>query len=119
MESSNPYRKLTAVVAACVLAIPLAACTSSTEKKIVFEVTGPPEADITFSVGTDQTQNNGAKLPWKHEATSSADPLITVVMAQNKSTGDIVCKITIDGKVAKENKASGEFAIVTCSNEPA
>jgi Mycobacterium membrane protein len=90
---------------------------AGTSHTIVFEVAGPAAADITYGVGTDQSQDNGASLPWRKEVTSKDDALlITVLLAQSKSTGDITCKITVDGKVVKENKSSGEFAVVTCSS---
>lgn len=84
-------------------------------KKIVMEVTGPKGADITYGVGGDQSQDNGAKLPWKKEITSKEAITIVSVVAQSKGTGDIACKVTIDGKMVKENKSSGQFAVVTCT----
>lgn len=103
-------------LAALALLTATAACSTATQHTVVFEVTGPPAADVTFGVGTDQAQENGVTLPWRKEQKVSADVLITVLLAQNKGSGDISCKITVDGKVVKENKSSGEFAIVTCSN---
>lgn len=85
-------------------------------KKIVLEVTGAKAADITYGLGADQSQEQGAKVPWKKELTSNEAMLIVVLVAQNKGGGEIACKITVDGKVVKENKSSGEFAVVTCSN---
>jgi hypothetical protein len=86
------------------------------EKKVVFEVTGPAKADVTFGIGTDQSQELDSALPWKKELSTKDTTVITVLLAQSKGTGEIACKITIDGKVVKENKSSGEFAVVTCSN---
>lgn len=87
--------------------------------RIVLEVTATKakDADVTYSLTTDQSQENGAKLPWKKELTSNESLLIVSVVAQSKGTsGDIACKITVNGAVVKENKSSGEYAIVTCSN---
>lgn len=116
MEFRTLYQRIIAAAAGVVLAAAMTACTSTSEKTILLEVTGPETADVTYGIGVDQTQALGSKLPWKHEATSTQDPLITVITAQSKSNGDIVCKISIDGKLVKENKSSGEFAVVTCSN---
>ncbi len=85
------------------------------KKKIVLEVAGPKSADITFGLGADQSQEQGAKLPWKKELTSGEAVIIPTVVAQSKASGKITCKITIDGKLAKENSSSGEFAVVTCT----
>lgn len=111
--------KLTAALACTLTA--LTACGSTDNptgatKKVVFEVTGPAKADVTFGIGTDQSQELDSALPWKKESTTSDTTVITVLLAQSKGAGEIACKITIDGKVVKENKSSGEFAVVTCSN---
>lgn len=86
------------------------------EKSVVFEVTGAQAADITYGIGTDQSQDLGVTVPWRKELKSKDSVLITVLTAQNKGAGEIACKITVDGKVVKENKSQGEFAVVTCSN---
>jgi hypothetical protein len=85
------------------------------EKTIVLEVTGAGAADITYGLGVDQSQEQGAKLPWRKTLTSSEALIIPTVVAQNKGAGTISCKITVDGKLEKENRSSGEFAVVTCS----
>lgn len=85
------------------------------DKTVVLEVTGAKTADITYGLGADQSQEQGAKLPWKKTLTSSEAMVIPTLLAQNKGGGTIACKITIDGKLVKENKSSGEFAVVTCT----
>lgn len=49
---------------------------------IVMEVTGPKTADITYSLGADSSQENGAKLPWKKELTSKESFLLPNIVAQ-------------------------------------
>ncbi len=88
---------------------------ASTGKKIVLEVTGAKKADITYGLNADQSQDNGAKVPWKKELTSAESLTIATVVAQNKGSGEIACKITVDGKVVKENKSKGQYAVVTCN----
>lgn len=110
--------KLIAVLA-CSLA--LAACGSTgnptgSEKKVVFEVTGPAKADVTYGIGADQSQELDSALPWMKEASSTDTTLIAVLVAQSKGDGEITCKVSVDGKVVKENKSTGQFAVVTCSN---
>lgn len=85
-------------------------------KTVVLEVTGAKSADITYGLGADQSQDQGAKVPWKKELKSSDALLIATVVAQNKGGGTIACKITVDGKVVKENKSTGQYSVVTCSN---
>lgn len=104
------------LAAAFALALMASGCSATTEHKVILEVTGPAGADVTYGIGSDQSQENGATLPWKKDLTSRNDPLMIVITAQSKATEEITCKITIDGKVAKENKSKGEFAVVTCSN---
>lgn len=84
---------------------------------IVLEVTGPAAADITYSTGADQSQDNGTKLPWRKEITADRVPFAISVVAQSKGqTGEIVCRITVDAAVKKENKSAGQFAVVTCTS---
>jgi hypothetical protein len=83
-------------------------------RKIVLEVTGAKKADITYGLDADQSQDNGARVPWKKELTSTETMTIVVVLAQNKGSGTISCKITLDGVVVKENSSKGEYAVVTC-----
>lgn len=88
---------------------------SGPKHTIKLEVSGPATADITFALTGDTSQEVGAKLPWTKELTSNADFLLPSIVAQSKGTGEIVCRITVDGKVTKENKSSGQFAVVTCT----
>jgi hypothetical protein len=91
------------------------ATAAAKSKKIVLEVTGPKSADITFGLGSDQSQDNGAALPWKKNLTSVEALIMPAVVAQSKGTGKIKCRISIDGKVVKENASTGEYAVVTCT----
>lgn len=92
--------------------------TSDDKKTIVLEVKGPKKADITYGLNSDQSQDNGAKLPWKKSMTSSEALTIATLTAQNSASGEITCTITVDGKVVKTNKSKGQFAIVTCTTDP-
>jgi hypothetical protein len=89
----------------------------SGKKTIILEVTGVKSADITYGLNADTSQANGAKVPWKKTMTSSEALTIASVSAQNKGSGTIKCKITVDGKVVKENQSEGEYSIVTCSTD--
>lgn len=82
---------------------------------IIFEVTGPASADITYGTGADQSQANGSSLPWTQTVTASEVPFVMSLVAQSKGSGAINCKITVDGKVKKENTSTGQYAVVTCS----
>ncbi|MCZ7478892.1 MmpS family transport accessory protein [Micromonospora sp. WMMC273] len=85
------------------------------KKSIVMEVSGPSKADITFGISGDQSQEQGAELPWKKTLTSGEAFLIPTIVAQSKGSGTITCKITIDGKLVKTNSSKGQFAVVTCT----
>ncbi|MDP9797323.1 hypothetical protein J2S43_005835 [Catenuloplanes nepalensis] len=87
-------------------------------QKIVLEVTGPAKAGVTYMLGADSSQDNGTALPWKKELTSADEFLYVSIVAQKDGAGaeDIACKITIDGKVVKENRSTGDYAVVTCNH---
>ena len=89
----------------------------SAKKTIVLEVSGAKKADITYGLNSDQSQDNGAKVPWKKSLSSGEAMVIATVVAQNKGSGSISCKITVDGKVVKENTSKGEYAVVTCTTD--
>lgn len=93
--------------------------TASGKKTIILEVKGPAKADITYGLGTDTSQANGAKLPWKKTLTASSSDVLNIaqVSAQNSASGTISCTITVDGKVVKTNKSEGQFAIVDCTTD--
>lgn len=90
------------------------------KQKIVFEVTGKgvgKATSITYGVGGNTSQANGAKLPWKKQTTSAESFLILSLVAQSGSGGNgtISCRITVDGKVIVKNSSQGAYAVVTCS----
>lgn len=88
---------------------------NGSKRTIILEVAGAKKADITYGLGVDTSQDGGAKLPWKKTLTSSETLLIAQVSAQNAGGGEITCKITVDGKVVKTNKSTGEYSIVDCT----
>jgi len=93
--------------------------TASGKKTIILEVKGPAKADITYGLGTDTSQANGAKLPWKKTLTASSSDVLNIaqVSAQNSASGTITCTITVNGKIVKTNKSEGQFAIVDCTTD--
>ena len=87
-------------------------------KTITFEVTGGGKADITYQVTSDQSQDNGAALPWSKTVTSKEALLVPTLVASSRSESDnssIRCKITVGGKVVKENASKGAYATVSCT----
>jgi len=87
------------------------------KRTYVLEVTGPKKADINYSLNADSSSANGAKLPWKKTLTSVEDFTSVSVLASNSGSGTIKCKITLNGKVVKENAAEGQYGTVTCSTD--
>jgi hypothetical protein len=90
----------------------------SKEHTVVFEVGGtiPKSNNITYGIGSQISQDNGAAVPWKKESKTTDSVIITSLSAQSSETsGDVTCKITIDGKVISENKSTGQYAVVSCS----
>lgn len=72
---------------------------------IRYDVGGTGEGTITWSVGTGGSATETANLPWSKEFTTPDDSL-GLLLTVTTATGDASCKITIDGKVAKENSGS-------------
>lgn len=92
-----------------------------TPSEVVYEVEGDAAyADVTMETPTGQSQQS-PDLPMALE--SGGGPLtfeftpgsFVYLSAQNPDeSGDITCRITVDGVVVSENTSSGGFAIATC-----
>jgi hypothetical protein len=86
---------------------------------VVYEVEGVGTAgNITYM--TDGTasvaEEASVRLPWRKEVqVVQRGVSATTVTAQNKSSGEIRCRITVDGKVIKEVASSGLFTVVSCA----
>jgi hypothetical protein len=68
---------------------------------------------ITYSTPSGQEQQNGARVPWTKTFKAKGGELLGV-SAQNGGGGSVTCSITVDGKVIKRGKSTGEYAIVSC-----
>lgn len=96
---------------------------ASTEagRQITFEVTGSgvsTAGSITYDLGANQSQDNGAKLPWSKKTRSTEDFLVLSLVAQSGGdSGSITCRISVDGKVVVENTSRGAYAVVTCTKD--
>ena len=91
--------------------------TASGASGVVYEVTGTGRANnITFGdVTKGLSQQNGTKLPWKKTAPTSDGFAAYGLTAQNGGSGEISCKITVDGKEVANNTSSGQYAVVSCN----
>lgn len=92
---------------------------------VLYEVTGTAAASsITYSTFTDgnsgSEQATDQPLPFSKEFTIKAggdfDYASFSIFAMNgmDDTGDISCKITVDGEVVAEQTATGEYASASC-----
>lgn len=92
---------------------------------VLYEVTGTAAASsITYATFTDgnsgSEQANDQPLPFSKEFTIKAggdfDYASFSIYAMNgmDDTGDISCKITVDGKVVAEQTSTGEYASASC-----
>jgi len=94
----------------------------STMVSVLYEVEGTAESTtITAEMPTGTSQGTGKSVPLT--TTSGTRGLrntfprgaFVYISAQNEgATGDITCRITVDGVVISENTASGGYAIATC-----
>jgi hypothetical protein len=85
---------------------------------VVYEVEGAGTASrISYATGGTPgvVEEASTRLPWRKELQVMQRELSTTVTAQNKSSGEIRCRITVDGKVIKEVASSGQFTVVSCA----
>ena len=82
--------------------------------EVTFEVTGSGSAGaITYSRGSSVAQVSGVDLPWEQTLPGAEGPAEYSVSAVGAS-GEISCRIVIDGVVLAEETA-GEYPAVSCS----
>lgn len=82
--------------------------------EVVFEVTGSGSVGvITYSRGTSVGQVSAVDLPWQHTVPATGEPTDYSVAAAGAS-GDISCRIVVDGVVLAEATDS-EYSAVACS----
>ena len=83
--------------------------------QVTYEVTGSGSAGtITVGRGTSVTQVSGAELPWQQTSPVAAEPTEYSVSAAGGS-GEITCRIVVDGAVLSEESEDGDYSAVSCS----
>ena len=95
---------------------------NSTQHTVVYTVTGPGTADITYSSFSNgnvgSAQATGVKLPWTKTVVGSGLFSSYDVTATVDSGSSVTCSITVDGKRATTNTGSGQFASADCTATP-
>ncbi|HWO59593.1 MAG TPA: MmpS family transport accessory protein [Umezawaea sp.] len=88
-------------------------------RTVVYEVTGAGTANsITYTTDgmTSSEQVGDAPLPWTKTLelpAGEAFQMVSILAQAGEGTPEIAAKITVDGKVVKEGKSSGQYAVVT------
>ena len=88
-------------------------------RTVVYEVTGAGTANsITYTTDgmTSSEQVGDAPLPWTKTLelpAGEAIQMVSILAQAGEGTPEIAAKITVDGKVVKEGKSSGQYAVVT------
>lgn len=75
---------------------------------------------VTYNVGSvgGVSQQSEVALPWTKEVQFAEGSFrVAALSAQNAGSGDLTCRITIDGKVVREVTSSGRYAVVSCASE--
>lgn len=110
---------------------PLAGSGYETAKLTVkFDAWGAGTADITYTVGSSYNTPTGVTLPWSQTAETQAAsvtmtslqvtrmPSFESYSAGTAPTGEIGCRLTMNGTVVEEHTATGDMAMVTCDTLP-
>lgn len=86
--------------------------TAATE--VTFEVTGSGSVGvITYSRGPAVAQVSGVELPWEQTAPAAEGPAEYSVSAAGAS-GELSCRIVVDGVVLAEETA-GDYGAISCA----
>lgn len=82
---------------------------------IVYEVGGTAtRGDLTYATPSGTEQSSGTKLPWKKTFQAGKSEFTSISVQNTGSSGSVTCKITVDGKVMKQAKSTGEAVIASC-----
>lgn len=79
---------------------------------------GAEQGNLTYSIGkVDSTQQMGAALPWQRESDEKLDgfDVVTLHVQNTGTSGDVSCRITVNGTMVKENTATGSYGIASCT----
>ncbi|MEQ3541352.1 MmpS family transport accessory protein [Pseudonocardia tropica] len=91
------------------------AATAPAAAQITYEVTGTGSGvTITFGRGTSVAQVSGAALPWERTSPAAGEPTDYSVTAAGGS-GELACRILVDGAVISEESADGDYSAVSCT----
>lgn len=85
-------------------------------KVVVYDITGPPGATANINYWDENAnthQVNGAPLPWSTTISTTLPSVSANIMAQSDS-GQISCKITVDGVVREQRNSDGHNAQTFC-----
>ncbi len=83
--------------------------------QVTYQVTGSgSDVTITFGRGTSVAQVSGADLPWERTAPAADEPADYSVTAAGGS-GELSCRILVDGAVVSEQSADGDYSAVSCN----
>ncbi|GAB7040608.1 MULTISPECIES: MmpS family transport accessory protein [Catenuloplanes] len=94
-----------------------AGITASPDATVVYEVTGPDDAAVTYTeAGTTPKSERDVRLPWRKEFTlGSETPLLSVTGIHfGTDNSELTCRITLDGKEIVKRTASGNATTATC-----
>ncbi|WP_156749509.1 MmpS family transport accessory protein [Mycobacterium sp. E1747] len=85
-------------------------------KVVVYDITGPPGATANINYWDENAnthQVNAAPLPWSTTVSTTLPSVSANIMAQSDS-GEISCKITVDGVVREQRSSDGHNAQTFC-----
>jgi hypothetical protein len=88
---------------------------------VIYEVTGAGTAsNITYTTDgmTSTEQVGNAPLPWSKtiELPNKSFQMVSLMAQAGDGTPEISAKITVDGKVIKDGKSTGQFAVVSVND---
>lgn len=88
---------------------------------VMYEVTGPAKAtNVTYTKeGFQMEQVANPTLPFRKELTFTDTVTgfsgLSLVAQNGQASGDITCRILVDGKEVANSTSSGAYAVVSCT----
>jgi hypothetical protein len=80
---------------------------------LLLEAEGTGKADVAYGIGDERGQNVGVDLPWRSSTKAEVSGVVSMMVVLPQP-GDVLCRITVDGKVLNETKADPGNYSVSC-----
>lgn len=98
---------------------PAASAAGTVVYEVTVTITNPDlipvrSVDVTMATPSGITQRAGEGVPFSQSYTFGSGAAVVLSAQAGSGTGDVTCRITVNGLVISENTATGDYAVAMC-----